>query len=92
MVKYFYILFWYAKIIFILFFGCVGYSYCLPNYCGLSIKFQVQKLEVFFRYVQMSIVTKMKCFSKIVVILFLVVWVVHIIHHLFEIIFYYNDS
>nr|POF16083.1 dna-binding protein smubp-2 [Quercus suber] len=28
----------------------LGCSYCLPNYCGLSIKLQVQKLEVFFRY------------------------------------------
>ncbi|KAF3967797.1 hypothetical protein CMV_008237 [Castanea mollissima] len=27
-----------------------SYSYCLPNYCRLSIKLQVQKLEVFFRY------------------------------------------
>ena len=50
MLTYFYIIFRYAKIIFMLSLGYVGCLVFLPIYYGLSIKLQVQKLEYFFRY------------------------------------------
>ena len=38
-----------------IFFGRVGGSYFLPIDYGLSIKFQVQQLDCFVKYVQISI-------------------------------------
>ena len=45
----------YAKIFFIFSFGCVGCSYFLPVDYGLSIKLQVQQLDCFVKYIQLSI-------------------------------------
>ena len=73
MLTYFYIIFRYAKIIFMLSLGYVGCLFFLPIYHGLSIKLQVQKVKYFFRYHYLSVVYKMKCSTKIVLKLFLVV-------------------
>ena len=45
---------------FILSFGYIGCSYFLQIDYELSIKLQVQKLDYFFKYVELSIINKMK--------------------------------